>query len=190
MGLIRNLAGRTGRAEAMSKRAAKWIAAAACCAAIVLLLAALAFGGSEDKGASLSFVNGGLQADGVRIGMTEQELIEWWGPGHYQEAFGGHFRLYSDRQCDIGIPGDRDNDLFGAVGQLEISNPRYGIFGVKSGDSIPGAVKTLNAKGFLTSEHEASILVSGEFTIMLRGQTEVTSIFIGFNDKDLRDRQY
>lgn|GEM_PF-619145 len=176
----------------MRRRTAMWTAAAVCCAAIVFIAAAVLFGGGEDddKGVSLAFVNAGLQADGVQLGMREQELVKLWGLGQYQEGFGGHFRLYPDRQSDIGIPGDRDNDLYGDVGQLEISNPQYGIFGINPGDAVAAAEETLYAQGFRPAEHDASIWASGEFTIMLRGQSEIDSIYVGFNDKDLRDRQY
>ncbi|WP_372633613.1 hypothetical protein [Cohnella sp.] len=175
----------------MSKRTAIWTAAAVCCAAIVFIAAAVLFSGDDkDEGVSMAFVNAGLRADGVQLGMREQELVKLWGLGQYQEGFGGHFRLYPDRQCDIGIPGDSDNDLYGDVGQLEISNPQYGIFGINPGDAVAAAEETLHAQGFRPTEHDASIWASGEFTIMLRGQSEIDSIYVGFNDKDLRDRQY
>ncbi|MFC4600761.1 hypothetical protein [Cohnella hongkongensis] len=171
-------------------RRARWLAAVACCALAMAVIAAVVNGGSKPVEASLAFVNSELQADGVRIGMPEPELIELWGPGRYQEGFGGHLRDYPDRKCYIGIPGDRDNDLFGAIGHMEISNPGYAVFGIRPGDSIESSRETLIARGFRPLDHDASFHVSGEFTIALRGETEVQSIFVGFNDKDLADRLY
>jgi hypothetical protein len=91
----------------------------------------------------------------------------------------------------ILFPNDKDNDLYGKVAQLMISNPDFAVFQVKVGDDKNEAAAKLISKGLEPAESGSDIYKIGEeFLIALRGTNQVESIQIWFSDKDLKDRHY
>ena len=141
-----------------------------------------------DKNETVIGLNENLSANGVKLYMTEIELIQLLGEGEYVEGFGGHQRNYADKKIRIGIAGDQDNDFFGRISLIEISNPNYALYGIKIGDSIDESISRLIE---LNYKHLVeNIYRNGEFVVALHGVTKVDHIQVWFDDKDLRDRNY
>jgi len=165
----------------------KWMIAAAL-ALLLLAFAAwrLLFGDSM----RMERINEHLDADGIRIGMAEQEVVRLWGQGEFVEGFGGNGRIYPDRHIRVSFPNDSDNDLHKRVSQLSFTNAGYSLFGVKVGDRREDAIAKISAERFRVSEDSPNIFVNGEYNIMLSGSPNLSEIAVWFADKDLRDRNY
>jgi len=73
-------------------------------AVLVFILAAVIYTHlTRNHGMALEGLNAQLQAEGLQIGMTEEQLIDIWGDGEYLEGFGGHGRKYEQRRSSVGI---------------------------------------------------------------------------------------
>lgn len=111
---------------------------------LAFMVITICFAPNSESNMSLTTINDNLKASGLKLGLTEEQFIESWGTGIYQEGFGGHFREYKDLGVRIGIAGDSDNDLFNAISQIEFSNKDFEIFRIKNGDSIQASEEILN----------------------------------------------
>jgi hypothetical protein len=141
---------------------------------------------------ALNFINKNMDVGGIRLGMSENEVKQLWGEGEKLDGvFGGYGKVYQELQVQILFPNDKDNDLYGKVAQLMISNPDFAVFQVKVGDDKNEAAAKLISKGLEPAESGSDIYKIGEeFLIALRGTNQVESIQIWFSDKDLKDRHY
>jgi hypothetical protein len=139
---------------------------------------------------TLQKINEHLNAGGIEFGMSENEVVQRWGEGEYGPGFGGHFRIYEDQGIELGFAGDSDNDLYGKVSYLEMSNPDYSVYSIRPGGSKAEGIEILVQNGFQIAEYSEDTLVSGEYAIALRGGERIDFIQIFFNDKDLKDRNY
>jgi len=139
---------------------------------------------------ALNAINKNLDAEGLQIGMPESRIKELWGQGDYGEGFGGHFRHYSERDCTIGIAGDKDNSFYSAVSTIEFTNQDFRLFGYGAGDSVDDMVSKLDSLGFKSMKNNNEIMVKGEYSIAILGVSQIERIQIWFNDKDLKDRLY
>ncbi|WP_422657555.1 hypothetical protein ACK8P5_17575 [Paenibacillus sp. EC2-1] len=161
---------------------------------ILCLLAFIAaaiylYSNSKDQ-MTLTMINDNLNANGIKLGLTEEQLIKSWGTGIYHEGFGARFREYKDLGVSIAIATDRDNDLFNAISQIKFSNTDFEIFRIKNGDLIQDSEEILRSYDFKSVENATGIYANGEFLIILSGTDVVEDILISFVDKDLRDRIY
>jgi hypothetical protein len=91
-------------------------------------------------------INNQLVTDGVKLHLTEDQIVALLGEGEYQEGFGGHFRMYASKALSIGFAGDPDNDFYGLVGQIEFSNPNYSLYGIKAGDPVKESAELLSLR--------------------------------------------
>ena len=73
-----------------------------------------------------------INVDKIKFGMNEQEVIQLWGNGVFREGFGGYGREYNNKRVELSFLSDEDNDLYGTVSGIRISNQSYNIFGITS----------------------------------------------------------
>lgn len=159
--------------------------------ALTLLL--LAFGAwrlLSGDGMRMQRINEHLEAGGIRLGMTEEEVVRFLGQGEFVEGFGGHGRIYQERHIRVSFPNDSDNDLYRRVAQVSFTDADYALFGIRVGDRREDAISKISAERFRMSKDAPDIFVNGEYNVMLNGSPYLTEIMIGFADKDLRDRNY
>jgi len=142
---------------------------------------------NQDK-ETLVRINDGLIIDDVKLFLKESEIINLLGEGEYIEGFGGHSRDYKELKIRIGFPDDSDNDFYGRVSSIELSNPIYSIYGIKVGDLKQESINKLDAKGY--KQLEENLYINGEYIISLYGEGHIQKLKISFNDNDLRDRNY
>jgi hypothetical protein len=132
-------------------------------------------------------INKYLNIAEIKLGMNEDQVIQLWGTGDYRGGFGGHGREYKDKKVFLGFAGDKDNDLYGSVSTIDVSNPIFSVFGIRIGDPMLKASDKIKKYGFRFNNQ---IYIKDEFAVAIRGEHEVELIQIWFNDKDLKDRQY
>ncbi|KRE56789.1 hypothetical protein [Paenibacillus sp. Soil750] len=136
-------------------------------------------------------LNKNLLIKDIKFGMSEEEVIQQWGPGEYINGMGGHGRAYNEKKVRISFSNDADNDLNGKVGSLEFSNPDYSIFSIRIGMDRLDAINHIKSNTkFKTVKYSEDIFVCGEFSIALRGKDLIEEIQIWFKDKDMTDRNY
>lgn len=157
---------------------------------LIVLMLSYYFYSFANAAKILRMMNANLEIEGIRLGMTEDEVISRWGPGEYVEGFGGHARNYADKAAMVSFPNDQDNDLYGRVSSIYFSSPEYSIFTVKIGDSMTEGIQKLKSRRFKPAKFTEDTFARGEFFIALRGRSEIEYIQIWFQDKNLRDRNY
>lgn len=135
-------------------------------------------------------INTNLEVEGIKFGMSEDDVIRLWGPGDYIYGMGGHGREYKDKRIKVSFPEDSDNDFYREVSSLEFSNPNYSIFSIKVGLDRKIAGEKLRSYQFKPVDNSEGLYVNGEFFISIQGKDNIEHILISFIDKDLRNRNY
>jgi hypothetical protein len=135
-------------------------------------------------------LNLNLDASGIQLNLPEEEAIALLGEGEYVSGLGGHARDYKDLDIRIGIPGDRDNDMYGRVGEITCYSSNCSLYGIKPGDAVADAKSILREQKYTELGSEGLIFENGEYVIMLQGDEQVKAITVYFRDKDLRNRVY
>lgn len=162
--------------------------------AAILLIAVAAYAYPKlgsGQAETLERINSHMEAGGFYLNLAEETLIAQFGEGEYIEGFGGHVRAYAEPYLRVGIAGDRDNDFYGAVSWIEWTNPQYAIYGIHVGESSARAADLLVSQGYeRMKDVDEMFYENGEYLISLYGSPNVEQIRVGFEDKDLRDRNY
>lgn len=161
-----------------------------CIALLILVFVFILLLFSNKNSISLNIINANLEVENIKLGMLEQEVIDYWGTGEYIYGFGGHGRTYKQKGVTINFLGDVDNDFYGKVGGLVLSNPIYSILTINVGEDREFGIRILESNGFTVADYSKDIYVNGEFSIALHGGITISLIQIWFNDKDLMDRNY
>jgi len=157
------------------------------CIVMITLLSYYFYQSIQNK-ESLTRLNDSLIMDDIKLYLKEEQIINLLGEGEYIEGFGGHIRDYKNLEISIGFSEDSDNDFYGRVSLVEISNPIYSIYGIKIGDSKQESINKLKSKGYEQLVEDQYI--NSEYIISIHGEPQVQMIQIWFSDKDLRDRNY
>jgi len=147
---------------------------------ITLIVVALIYGIylSMQTSLTLNYLNKHLDIGGIKLGMTEHELIELWGEGKYIYGFGGHGRKYVSKATSVSITGDSDSFLYGKVSQIQLKNPEFSIFDIHIGDDRAEALSKLRTTKFRQVDSSDELFERGEFTIAIRGGDRVTELQI------------
>ncbi|MBH5317656.1 hypothetical protein I6N90_07560 [Paenibacillus sp. GSMTC-2017] len=156
---------------------------------IIICVALLWFLILKQDEISLETINENITVENIKLGMSEQDVIALWGEGIRHEGFGGFQRDYKNKGILIGFSGDRDNDLYGRVSSLQISNSKYSIFSIKVGEDRESSIASLVTEGFKSNKEHLDLYENGEYCIQLDG-VKVETITIWFADKELKDRIY
>lgn len=93
-----------------------------------------------------------LSIDGVRLLMTPGQVEEILGKGSPIGGFGAEFYEYADSAVKVAYKWD--GMLKGKAGWIQVSDPKYSIYGIKAGDSSKAAEAILKKHGFAYSKTE------------------------------------
>jgi hypothetical protein len=170
----------------MKRTGAKWPAVFAALAVV----AGLSWFVYHSQQATITMreLNAHLDADGLRLGMTEDEVTKLFGEGRHIQGFGDYGREYRNLELLVGFSRDPGSGLYGKVAQLSFSNSRYSIFGVRVGVGLEEARSRIASVGFRRSADDPDLFRSGEWVIALRGRDKVESVLIRLADRDTRDK--
>lgn len=129
-------------------------------------------------------VNRNLNVSGAKLLMTHLEVEKILGKGSPIGGFGAEFYEYDNSAVAIAYPVD--GLLEGKAGWIEIKDPRYSIYGVRTGDSIDNAKLILEKHGFTQDQTDKNFFKRGNALICIFGE----SVRVNIEDWTLRGRVY
>lgn len=125
-----------------------------------------------------------LNISGVELLMTNSEVEKVLGKGENIGGFGAAFYKYQNETVTIAYPVE--GLLKGRVGQIDIKNSEYSIFGVHPGDSIDKAKVILKKHGFKQDRLDSHHFIRGSAKIYIYGD----SVRIDIEDWTIRGHVY
>jgi len=132
----------------------------------------------------VSYYNRHINASGVKLNMTEEEVFEELGQkGEFVPGMGGHGWRYEYEKIFITIS---DHGIYRSkVCQIDTENESHDILGIKVGSSFDRAVRILHSKGFKETSH--NFFTKGNVYVQLSGGTIVSRLRIGIEDPAYKD---
>ena len=110
-------------------------------------------------------INRHLDISGVKMLMTPSKVEEILGKGNPVGGFGAQFFEYDNAAALIAYPWN--GFLRGKVGYIDIRDPKYGICGVRPGDSSSKAKDILERHGFLQDKMNKDTFRRGSAVICI-----------------------
>jgi hypothetical protein len=129
-------------------------------------------------------VNKNIEIADVKLLMTNSKVEKILGEGAPIGGFGAEFYGYDSSHITIAYP--LAGLLKGKAGWIEISNPKYSIYGIQVGDPLEYAKIVLGKHGFLQDQSNLNLFKRGSASISIYEQT----IRVNIEDWTIRGRIY
>lgn len=123
-------------------------------------------------------MNDRLDADGIGLGMPEDQVVERMGEGTVVKGYGGHFRRYAQEQVDLSFSDDPKSECYESVCSVAFANSEYRLYDFGVQDEQSAAAERLKENGF---EHiEGGLYRTKHFVVSLSGQERIERIQIAY----------
>lgn len=135
--------------------------------------------------------NRAIEAGGVKLMMPEAEAKEILGePEAFLQGFGGYRLEYPGKGIALTFLDDMDTDFYHKVNQIEISDPKYSVYGIRVGDDAKSSLDKIFQKGFKPREGYSNYWNRNLFITLENSEDTVQRITIGILDKTAASRVY
>ena len=129
-------------------------------------------------------INKNLNISDVKLLMTSSQVEEILGEGNPIGGFGAQFYEYDNSAVVIAYPWE--GLLHGKVGQIDMSDPKYSICGIRPGDSSDKAKSILKEYGFSQDKSDKNTFKRGNARIYVFAE----SIRVDIEDWTIKGHVY